>query len=214
MQKRKHTCIFIFKFLQRFILFLCGLTGIEVVQPDKAQTPPEPAERTKPQWKVEIDFCLGDYWNATDEYWETVIEESNQWRARSLARKQFDELYPRASQVLVQSERVDAGRNIKLKRERPTKSAAGYIYLIEGQPNHYKIGKTVNPKERIGTLGVQLPYPIQVIHLIPVDNMTAAEQYLHSQFGDKRIRGEWFELDAQEVAFIKSISRLGSDVLQ
>ena len=37
------------------------------------------------------------------------------------------------------------------------------------------------------------------------DDMSTAEARLHQQFDDKRVKGEWFELDLVDIEFIKSI---------
>lgn len=197
-------------FIRTLILRMCGIAGIAVL-PESGN---KPQEATKPQWKFSFDFMIGQPWNAKDGHWEITVGVSNQLQAQSIAIAEFNRTHPDAHHILREVERVDAGRHIKPKRKRPAKTAPGYIYLIEGLPGHYKIGLTVDPKERIGTLGVQLPYPIRVIHLIPAENMEAAENHLHDLFRGKRVRGEWFELDEQEVAFIKGIDHLGSELLQ
>lgn len=84
----------------------------------------------------------------------------------------------------------------------------GYIYLIKGvfPSKCYKIGLTKEPKSRISTLGVQLPFPIEVIHLIKTNDMRGLEKALHNKYADKRVNGEWFALtdsDVQEICSMK-----------
>lgn len=87
----------------------------------------------------------------------------------------------------------------------------GFLYLLRAvMPNtYYKIGLSKNPKTRIGTLGVQLPFPIEALHIIPTNDMKQAESQLHERYESKRVNGEWFELsdeDVQEICAIEEIN--------
>ncbi len=63
----------------------------------------------------------------------------------------------------------------------------------------YKIGKSRNPQIRENTLQAEVP-TIELLHVIQDD----IELYLHEKFNSKRLRGEWFELSAADVNYIKS----------
>ena len=96
--------------------------------------------------------------------------------------------------------------------EKPTQtksyeSRPGYVYLLRAiEPhNHYKIGRSSQPKKRIETLSVKLPYPIKPICLIKTDDMIELESNLHNMFDNKRVGGEWFQLDDTDIEYIKSL---------
>jgi predicted GIY-YIG superfamily endonuclease len=84
----------------------------------------------------------------------------------------------------------------------------GYVYLILSEDGHYKIGRTKDVPTRSNTLGVQLPYQIEVIHSIKVNDMVWAERHLHEKFAAKRVNGEWFSLESDDVEWIKALSEL------
>lgn len=82
----------------------------------------------------------------------------------------------------------------------------GYVYLLQSNSGHFKIGRTSNPKNRAKTFGVQLPFEVEFLCLIQTPDMHALEQDLHSHFVEKRINGEWFELTPEDVAYIKEMA--------
>ncbi len=88
----------------------------------------------------------------------------------------------------------------KQKRRRP-----GYVYLIRSVTGHYKIGRTRDPKKRMATFGVKLPFEVEFECLIKCEDMAQAEQELHAKFDHKRVNGEWFALSDEDVAYIKSL---------
>lgn len=81
----------------------------------------------------------------------------------------------------------------------------GFVYLIRADNGVYKIGKTKLLGPRVNWLAVNLPYSIKVIHVIKTQDMDDMERWLHAQFQDKRLGGEWFDLDDAEVEHIKGI---------
>ena len=85
---------------------------------------------------------------------------------------------------------------------------AGFVYLLKSNTGHWKIGRATDPNNRLKTFGIQLPFEVEFEHLIPTDNMAEAEQMLHDHFASKRLRGEWFDLSPEDVAYIKAIQRI------
>ena len=79
----------------------------------------------------------------------------------------------------------------------------GYVYLIESE-HGFKIGKTVNIKSRTRLFEVKLPFPIKLINYSWFDNYSKAERELHKKYSHKRREGEWFNLDAEDINYIKS----------
>ncbi len=80
---------------------------------------------------------------------------------------------------------------------------AGYIYVLKSEYG-YKIGKTVNLKDRIRLFGVKLPFKFELILTGLVENCSKAEAELHRRFSHKRLEGEWFELTPTDVDQIEA----------
>lgn len=78
-----------------------------------------------------------------------------------------------------------------------------YVYMLidNSISNYIKIGKTNSLKNREKTLQAQKPtYQIyKYIETITEKEAFSIEKKLHKQYADKRIRGEWFELDKTEI---------------
>lgn len=82
----------------------------------------------------------------------------------------------------------------------------GYVYLAEAKgSNRWKIGRSKNVKERGTALKKQSPFPVVIECVIFSGNHETLEVELHSRFAKKKIHGEWFLLDAADVAYIKSM---------
>ena len=86
------------------------------------------------------------------------------------------------------------------------KSKACYVYLMLDTSNgYYKIGVSNKPNYREKTLQSEKP-TIEMIasKKYPVRKIAESfEKSLHSTYSDKRVRGEWFELDEIDVFHIK-----------
>jgi hypothetical protein len=68
---------------------------------------------------------------------------------------------------------------------------------------YFKIGKTNALGRRERELAIQLPEKARSVHVIKTDDPADIEAYWHARLAAKRTRGEWFELDAAEVAAFK-----------
>lgn len=81
----------------------------------------------------------------------------------------------------------------------------GYVYLLESPstPGLYKIGRTVDPKDRIKTFAVKLPFEVQYVCVIKTDDMYSLEKLLHRMFDNNRVNGEWFFLLQDDIDYIK-----------
>lgn len=94
---------------------------------------------------------------------------------------------------------------------------AGYVYLmhLETTP-YYKIGRSKNPQQRISEVGgAVLPLNITLVHKIASGDSRASERELQRRFKSKRHRGEWYTLDASDVAYICELTDLTpADVLE
>jgi hypothetical protein len=83
-----------------------------------------------------------------------------------------------------------------------------YVYLIRDieATGLYKIGRTAHPKTRIvDQFGVQFPFEIAVLRLIPTSDANLLERMLHKRYRDKRVKGEWFALSDSDVLEILSV---------
>ncbi len=82
----------------------------------------------------------------------------------------------------------------------------GYVYLLKSPTAFWKIGKTKNPDDRRRTFSVKLPFEVQYAHLIYCHNMHKLEKELHIIFKKKRVDGEWFSLNEDDVRWIKQFN--------
>ncbi len=78
----------------------------------------------------------------------------------------------------------------------------GYVYLIRSEYG-YKIGKTVNIKNRTNLFSVKLPFRIELVSYAWFENYSKAEREFHDRYATKRLEGEWFDLSASDVAEVK-----------
>lgn len=80
----------------------------------------------------------------------------------------------------------------------------GGVYLVKCL-DRYKIGKAQNIRFRVSALATAAPYDLEYIHGIQTRQATELERQLHNRFAAKRVRGEWFELSAEDVSYITSL---------
>jgi prophage antirepressor-like protein len=73
-----------------------------------------------------------------------------------------------------------------------------YVYLLFSE-HGVKIGYSLNPKERISQISVQMPFEITRIENFEVENMSYAEGMLHERYKNKRLNGEWFNLSDKDI---------------
>lgn len=94
----------------------------------------------------------------------------------------------------------------------PLEPPEGYIYLIrEHYKGCYKIGRSMNMQGRANRFDVKLPFDWSIVAVYQVDNMFKVEADLHAKFKRKRLQGEWFELNREDLVefygFITNNSR-------
>ncbi|MBT7349619.1 GIY-YIG nuclease family protein [candidate division WWE3 bacterium] len=75
-----------------------------------------------------------------------------------------------------------------------------YLYVILSGNGLYKIGKSQNPKTRFNQINSGSPVECYFIFQKEYDeNSKNLEKEYHDMFANKRIRGEWFDLDEKDV---------------
>lgn len=87
------------------------------------------------------------------------------------------------------------------KIEKPVKLTKIYI-MKDNHTGHYKIGRSDSPIKREATL---LSQKSSIELIFQSEATPKIEKSLHDLFNEKRVRGEWFELDNWDVELIKGI---------
>lgn len=67
----------------------------------------------------------------------------------------------------------------------------------------------VSVKGRQREISGVIKLKLEIIHRIDCDNPRNIEHGLHKLFKDKKLHGEWFDLSAEDVEYIKSLSYFG-----
>lgn len=81
----------------------------------------------------------------------------------------------------------------------------GYVYFLKSlEDNIYKIGYSTNLNKRLDKITPKLPFEVKLAYKIKHNKVYRLEQYLHKKFADKRLNGEWFKLDANDIEYIKN----------
>lgn len=97
----------------------------------------------------------------------------------------------------------------------------GFVYLAFAGGLH-KIGQSGDPHQRIKAVRSEIAYICdipeikgaspKIVHVIPTNNRRIAERVLHLKFADKRrIKEhtcEWFQLDANDISWIQSLTEV------
>lgn len=82
-----------------------------------------------------------------------------------------------------------------------------FVYLMESA-GLYKIGYARHPARRLASINCGSASPVKLLWQTETDQFTHLERLLHEKFAAKRQRGEWFALDAADLALIRSFVRL------
>jgi hypothetical protein len=78
-----------------------------------------------------------------------------------------------------------------------------YLYLIrDGNSNHYKIGISEYPKDRLKCLQIGNKTELKLIACCVHDNARKTEESIHNMLKEFKINGEWFELNEDMIVYI------------
>lgn len=97
------------------------------------------------------------------------------------------------------------GRSIVVRRRNKTKSAAVYVYFIGygDDETPIKIGKSISPERRLSEFQFACPKPLSLVATIKcIDSPSAfaVESSAKAFFSERRLRGEWFDIDWTDLA--------------
>lgn len=82
-----------------------------------------------------------------------------------------------------------------------------YLYLIKCQ-QFYKIGIANDVQSRLAQLSTGNPHELKVLAFYGYENAELVERVIHQKFANKRVRGEWFELDLSDIANFQNICQM------
>lgn len=143
-----------------------------------------------------------------ERYWHLGCEGRLFFRVSSQrfqpTRQGFYRVYPTVSgDILDENLNYIFGDDVTITNLRKTeKENETQIYLmIDKNTGYYKIGRSNNPLRRERTLQSQKPTIELIFHQTSTKDK---EKELHRLFKDKRIRGEWFDLNGSDIQLIKN----------
>ena len=134
--------------------------------------------------------------------WEAVERE---YRAGQLSNRMIAEKHGISDTAIRKRAKRDGWERERAARQQePVRlvsdelDRAGFVYVIyledTASERFYKIGMAASFTARYDAHQCASPFPICVACAYFVGNMRAEERFLHAEFSDKRVRGEWFRL--------------------
>lgn len=112
-------------------------------------------------------------------------------------------------QVLLRN--VERETAVPVVGEGVSEAVDGFVYVFyidAGADRFYKIGIAKHPIQRKAQHQTSLPFALMIACCYFTPNAVGEERYLHAMFTEKRVRGEWFRLDAEDLDVIAMRSRL------
>lgn len=83
----------------------------------------------------------------------------------------------------------------------------GYVYILNSDYG-FKIGCTKDINRRFKELKTLMPFELKLHSTIVSTDFRSLEKILHDALKDKRINGEWFELDNNDFKYIDELCKL------
>ena len=89
-----------------------------------------------------------------------------------------------------------------IQRAKILSESNSFIYIVKCH-EFYKIGIASHIDNRLNSLQCGNPYQLEIVYAVRCPEAKVAEQTLHICFEDKRVRGEWFLLNDNDIIDIK-----------
>ena len=92
---------------------------------------------------------------------------------------------------------------MQIVNDKQANKRRGFVYFVQDGEGRVKIGKALNMATRMGEY-TKLPTEPKVVHVFESEDYTRAEKIVHDFYKERRLRGEWFMLTDEDMAFVKS----------
>lgn len=79
----------------------------------------------------------------------------------------------------------------------------GFVYLLQSAYG-FKVGRTRNIPSRMRAFAVKLPFVYTIPLCVWFDDHFQAETAYHRAFSDKRVNGEWFDLQELDIDLVRT----------
>jgi hypothetical protein len=137
------------------------------------------------------------------------------WRLGQLSQRQIAEKRGVSNGVVAKITKGVDRDVLPVNRGSSVSPSPSFIYIITAQEFHgvYKIGLTNSIERRLLDMQTGCPYLLFALRSYEVENPVAVELMLHSFFHKKRLRGEWFKLDAVDMQYIDDAMNYVDEVL-
>ena len=109
------------------------------------------------------------------------------------------------------SQKIKDQRLSRSKKTNHNEGKVGTLYIIaekNNKNNPYKIGITVgsNVYTRLTALQTSHWVDLEIYYTSPLlGGVDKVERFIHNLYSDKRVRGEWFNIDHSDIENIKSL---------
>lgn len=100
-------------------------------------------------------------------------------------------------------EQIGKTQVVKILIPEKMQVAKSFVYLMQNEKGHTKIGVSKRPVFREKTLQSEQP-EIKMIYRRELENAIQIEKRLHTIYAYWRLRGEWFDLDQHKVDACKN----------
>ncbi|MBD2180303.1 GIY-YIG nuclease family protein [Planktothrix sp. FACHB-1355] len=101
--------------------------------------------------------------------------------------------------------KLNQRRISELSKTNATNNRNGYIYIVRsGSSNLYKIGRTTNFQKRLKTLQTSCATQLTVVKTFFSLDAVSLEKAAHCKFAHFRQKGEWFELNSEQLTQLLS----------
>ena len=85
--------------------------------------------------------------------------------------------------------------------------AIEYVYFLTADNGLTKIGRTSSLSSRMHHFTTKLPYKLTESLILETEDSPKLEAELHSHFANKRVRGEWFTLNDEDILLASSLGK-------